>query len=97
MYFKFLQRSMAAKGLPERCGTPVNTGSAEREPIPRRTALPGSDRPRSHFRAVRGAERKDTMKVRPSVKPMCEKCKVIRRKGRVMVICENPKHKQRQG
>ena len=38
-----------------------------------------------------------TMKVRPSVKPMCEKCKVIRRKGRVMVICENPKHKQRQG
>ena len=38
-----------------------------------------------------------SMKVRPSVKPMCEKCKVIKRKGRVMVICENPKHKQRQG
>ena len=38
-----------------------------------------------------------TMKVRPSVKPMCEKCKIIKRKGRVMVICENPKHKQRQG
>ena len=37
------------------------------------------------------------LKVRPSVKPMCEKCKIIRRKGRVMVICENPKHKQRQG
>ena len=37
------------------------------------------------------------MKVRPSVKPMCEKCKVIKRKGRVMVICDNPKHKQRQG
>ena len=35
------------------------------------------------------------MKVRPSVKPMCEK--VIKRKGKVMVICENPKHKQRQG
>ena len=32
------------------------------------------------------------MKVRASVKPMCEKCKVIKRKGRVMVICENPKH-----
>jgi ribosomal protein L36 len=28
---------------------------------------------------------------------MCEKCKVIRRHGRVMVICENPRHKQRQG
>ena len=35
--------------------------------------------------------------VKPSVKPICEKCKVIRRKGRVMVICQNPKHKQRQG
>ncbi|WP_455675435.1 50S ribosomal protein L36, partial [Pradoshia sp.] len=28
------------------------------------------------------------MKVRPSVKPICEKCKVIRRNGKVMVICE---------
>ena len=27
------------------------------------------------------------MKVRPSVKKMCEKCKIIKRKGRVMVIC----------
>ena len=27
------------------------------------------------------------MKVRPSVKPMCDKCKVIKRKGKVMVIC----------
>ena len=35
------------------------------------------------------------MKVRPSVKPICEKCKVIKRKGHVMVICENPKHKQK--
>ena len=37
------------------------------------------------------------LKVRPSVKKMCEKCKIIKRKGKVMVICENPKHKQRQG
>ncbi|MCY4390440.1 MAG: 50S ribosomal protein L36 [Chloroflexi bacterium] len=37
------------------------------------------------------------MKVRASVKRRCDKCKVIRRRGRVMVICENPKHKQRQG
>ncbi|MCI8789870.1 MAG: 50S ribosomal protein L36, partial [Lachnospiraceae bacterium] len=28
---------------------------------------------------------------------MCEKCKIIKRKGRIRVICENPKHKQRQG
>jgi len=38
------------------------------------------------------------MKVRPSVKPMCDKCKVIRRNGKVMVICsKNKNHKQRQG
>ena len=37
------------------------------------------------------------MKVRPSVKKICEKCKVIKRKGITRVICENPKHKQRQG
>lgn len=37
------------------------------------------------------------MKVRASVKRMCEKCKIIRRKGRLVVLCENPKHKQRQG
>jgi large subunit ribosomal protein L36 len=37
------------------------------------------------------------MKVRPSVKKICEKCKIIKRKGVVRVICENPKHKQRQG
>ena len=37
------------------------------------------------------------MKVKPSVKKICEKCKIIRRKGVVMVICENPKHKQKQG
>ncbi len=37
------------------------------------------------------------MKVRTSVKRMCNKCRIIKRKGKIMVICENPKHKQRQG
>ena len=37
------------------------------------------------------------MKVQASVKARCEKCKVIRRHRIVRVICENPKHKQRQG
>ncbi|MFA6521758.1 MAG: 50S ribosomal protein L36 [Candidatus Gracilibacteria bacterium] len=37
------------------------------------------------------------MKVRASVKPICDKCKVIRRKGKVRVICVTAKHKQRQG
>jgi large subunit ribosomal protein L36 len=42
-------------------------------------------------------ERARAVKVNPSVKPICDKCKVIRRHGRVMVICENLRHKQRQG
>jgi len=46
------------------------------------------DQPRADSRA---------MKVKPSVKKICDKCKVIRRHGRVMVICENLRHKQRQG
>jgi len=38
-----------------------------------------------------------TMKVRASVKKMCDKCKIIKRKGVVRVLCSNAKHKQRQG
>ncbi|HAR62686.1 MAG: 50S ribosomal protein L36 [Candidatus Margulisiibacteriota bacterium] len=37
------------------------------------------------------------MKVRASVKKICTKCKMLRRHGVLRVICENPKHKQRQG
>ncbi|MCB1098138.1 MAG: 50S ribosomal protein L36 [Verrucomicrobiales bacterium] len=37
------------------------------------------------------------MKVRSSVKRICEACRVIRRHGIVRVICKNPRHKQRQG
>jgi len=37
------------------------------------------------------------MKVRASVKTICDKCKLLRRRGVVRVICENPRHKQRQG
>jgi large subunit ribosomal protein L36 len=38
------------------------------------------------------------MKVRSSVKRICESCKIVRRKGRIYVICaSNPRHKQRQG
>ncbi|MFP6640144.1 MAG: 50S ribosomal protein L36 [Myxococcota bacterium] len=37
------------------------------------------------------------MKVRSSVRKMCDRCRVIRRRGVIRVICVNPKHKQRQG
>ena len=40
---------------------------------------------------------RDAVKVRASVKKICAKCKIIRRRGIVRVICVNPKHKQRQG
>lgn len=36
------------------------------------------------------------MKVRTSVKKMCDKCKIIRRDGVVRVICVNRRHNQRQ-
>lgn len=39
-----------------------------------------------------------SVKVRSSVKPICEHCKVVKRQGVVRIICKrNPKHKQRQG
>jgi len=37
------------------------------------------------------------MKVGASVRKICEKCRLIRRRGQIIVICSNPKHKQRQG
>ncbi|NTW15791.1 MAG: 50S ribosomal protein L36 [Candidatus Moranbacteria bacterium] len=37
------------------------------------------------------------MKVRASVKKICASCKIVRRRGKVFIICTNPKHKQRQG
>nr|YP_009706149.1 ribosomal protein L36 [Zabelia biflora]QFQ35847.1 ribosomal protein L36 [Zabelia biflora] len=43
------------------------------------------------------------MKIRASVRKICEKCRLIRecrlirRRGRIIVICSNPRHKQRQG
>ena len=39
----------------------------------------------------------EAMKVSSSVKKRCSKCKIVNRRGVIYVICENPKHKQRQG
>jgi large subunit ribosomal protein L36 len=50
---------------------------------------------RGHRQAAQG--RRGHMKVRASVKRICDKCKVVRRRGVVRVICTNAKHKQRQG
>ncbi|HPD16679.1 MAG TPA: 50S ribosomal protein L36 [Planctomycetota bacterium] len=37
------------------------------------------------------------MKVRSSIRRVCENCKLVRRRGVVRVLCTNPRHKQRQG
>ncbi|CAA6672661.1 unnamed protein product [Spirodela intermedia] len=38
------------------------------------------------------------MKVRSSVKKLCQFCQTVKRRGRVYILCTaNPKHKQRQG
>ncbi|MDO8504624.1 MAG: 50S ribosomal protein L36 [Candidatus Liptonbacteria bacterium] len=38
------------------------------------------------------------MKVRSSIKKICNDCQIIKRRGRLYVICKkNPKHKQGQG
>lgn len=55
-----------------------------------RVAASGEPGPAGRFEGV-------VMKVRSSVKRICEKCKIVRRSGVVRVICPNPKHKQRQG
>jgi large subunit ribosomal protein L36 len=36
------------------------------------------------------------MKVRASIRRICEQCRIIRRNGRVRVICKNVRHKQVQ-
>ncbi len=57
-------------------------------------------RVRRDFRHITGISRsgEKVMKVRASVKKICDKCKVVKRKGVVRIICSaNPRHKQRQG
>ncbi len=48
-------------------------------------------------RSKEGGEKDEHMKVRASVKRICDKCKIVKRKGVVRVICQNTRHKQRQG
>ncbi|KAI4321135.1 hypothetical protein MLD38_034556 [Melastoma candidum] len=35
-----------------------------------------------------------TMKIRASVRKICDKCRLIHRRGRIIVIFSNPRHKQ---
>ena len=49
------------------------------------------------FRNISLQKVSPAMKVRASVKRICENCKIVRRRGVVFVVCTNPRHKQRQG
>ena len=50
------------------------------------------------FKASDFSPESTALKVRTSVRPICEHCKVIKRRGVIRVICKrSPKHKQRQG
>ncbi|KAB2570570.1 54S ribosomal protein RTC6 [Lasiodiplodia theobromae] len=83
------RRATVLAAAPRRLLTTATTlAVASRTPFslwrPRPTAIAASTQ------QVRG------MKVRSSVKKLCEGCKSVRRKGYVYIICnKNPKHKQR--
>lgn len=67
-----------------------------------RLAIRGPERARDVAGLRRGSQSSgkvcEIMKVRASVRRICEKCKVVSRKGKIYVICSaNPRHKQRQG
>ncbi|PIR69146.1 50S ribosomal protein L36 [Candidatus Nomurabacteria bacterium CG_4_10_14_0_2_um_filter_30_12] len=36
------------------------------------------------------------MRIRSTVKKICDKCKMVKRQRHLRVICSNPKHKQKQ-
>jgi large subunit ribosomal protein L36 len=61
-----------------------------------RVCMSPFDMSRGEIVEVLGRQRRE-MKVRTSVKRICERCKIVRRKGVVRVICTDLRHKQRQG
>jgi large subunit ribosomal protein L36 len=88
----------AFRESPENTGGCHGSGIAVRPPIPPvvEAGFFVSAVRQAHWiqRQQRGAS---DMKVRASVKKICDKCKVIKRKGVVRIICPaNPRHKQRQ-
>lgn len=52
----------------------------------------------SHSRGVDPSRTRSKMKIRASLRKICENCKLVRRGKKNLVICSTtPKHKQRQG
>jgi large subunit ribosomal protein L36 len=81
---------------------PLHFGAPAKSPGGGASITGGSPRRRGgealgRLSALLRSTRRHDMKVRASVKKMCDRCKIIKRHGAVRVICDNPKHKQRQG
>ncbi|KAJ4766561.1 Ribosomal protein [Rhynchospora pubera] len=68
-------------------------------PLPPRPAGSRSDEALDPVEREREREtNKGEMKVRSSVKKLCEFCRTVKRRGRVYILCKaERKHKQRQG
>lgn len=68
------------------------------KPLPRPLVLPADEATYDQGSSDSVIDLNSTMKVRSSVKRICESCKIVRRKGKIFVICSSdPRHKQRQG
>lgn len=68
-----------------------------RHTIPARRVSASCTQSKSTHESNPPKQTRTVVKVRASVRRMCDKCKVVKRRGIVRVICENPRHKQRQG
>src|SRR5581483_7526993 len=93
------QRENADALHPYPARRPGRGGAQSLRPQPWADCLPVqvTERPSMTGPLTERTSRRTTVKVKPSVKKICSKCRVIRRNGRVMVICSDPRHKQRQG
>ena len=83
-------------GKPWLCGTKRFAKIAENSS---RALKKSGRKPYTDRLSARSSSLRDctVMKVRASVKRICENCKIVRRRGVVYVVCSNPRHKQRQG
>ncbi|KAA8913046.1 ribosomal protein L36-domain-containing protein [Sphaerosporella brunnea] len=96
MFFATATNALRSRLLPlrltataTRSFTSVPNTLSARLPVPR---ILGAITPLQQQTQMRG------MKVRASVKKLCDGCMSVRRKGRLYIICsKNQKHKQRQG
>ncbi|KAL1406353.1 54S ribosomal protein, mitochondrial [Vanrija albida] len=87
-------------GPSRQCARACSTHAALRPTLSAAPSLASrlAPRPMGAPQALRALGQVRGMKVRSSVKKFCDGCAVVRRKGRIYIVCsKNPKHKQRQG